>query len=60
MIYELNHEIETLLEKYYNCFDEDRVQIVSNEELETIQKEFSEDTFINNWNTVFDYAYGVY
>lgn len=27
---------------------------------ETIQQEFSEEAFINNWNAVFDYAYGVY
>lgn len=41
-LYELNIEIETLLEQYYNCFDEDGVQAVTDEELEAIQKKLEE------------------
>jgi len=41
-IYELNSNINELLEKYYNCFDEDWVQIVEDFEAETIRKTIEE------------------
>ncbi len=38
-LYKLEIEIEEVLEKYYNCFDEDWIQIVTDEEFQTINSE---------------------
>lgn len=44
MIYEINQDIEILLEKYYNCFDsETGEQIVEDNIVEAIQKELQEN-----------------
>lgn len=41
-IYELPKEIETLLDTYYSMFDEDWIQIATDEEVASIQKELEE------------------
>lgn len=41
-LYEINIQIETLLEQYYNCFDEDWAQIVTDEEVEVIRSQLNE------------------
>lgn len=42
MLYEINQEVEILLNKYEALFDEDWVLIWTDEELETIQKQLEE------------------
>jgi hypothetical protein len=41
-LYQIEQDIELALEKYYSLFDEDWVQICTDEELETVQKELEE------------------
>jgi len=52
------NELKLYLNKLLN--DENLRKEIGTNARETVQKEFSEDVFIKNWNDVFDYAYGVY
>jgi len=39
--------------------DKELAKELGNQARETIKKNFSEEKFVNNWNNIFDKAYGV-
>lgn len=41
-LYQIEQDIELALEKYYSLFDEDWIQLCTDEELEAVQKELEE------------------